>query len=273
MALKILTAHIAVGPLWTKLVTAGYAHRISWCQLEYMETCSLITIHALPDKETVDKAIGIFEALLKELVSADPNGNGGLNLTEVQRMADRVGWHYIRETESDPFLVVAAAIAKAERYGEGREDQVHRRIYPRKTVETLLKKPREYWMEMLIKYFVNNGYSSTQVVPVDESLENELRKEEQKSCQEKPPTEMQYAEGSRRAASKPRHKSGNAVGEESNVAVDEDGRNNNVLPAVEERKEEAGASGSALTEYDGPLEEQLKEKPFPFGEHVSLMLP
>ncbi|CAG7818402.1 unnamed protein product, partial [Allacma fusca] len=38
MALKTLTAHLAVGPLWDKFVTKGQAHRISWCQLEYADT-------------------------------------------------------------------------------------------------------------------------------------------------------------------------------------------------------------------------------------------
>lgn len=165
MALKVLTAHIAVGPLWTKLVTAGYAHRISWCQLEYLENCSLITIHALPNKDAVEKSTAIFQKTLQELVSED-NGNEGLDLAEVRRMADRVGWHYIRETESDPFLVVASAIAKAERYGEGSQEQVNNRIFPRIIVDGLMAKPKQYWMDILKSYFVNNGHFSTQVVPV-----------------------------------------------------------------------------------------------------------
>ncbi|CAL8086532.1 unnamed protein product [Orchesella dallaii] len=270
MALKILTAHVAVGPLWSKLVTAGYAHRISWCQLEYKETCSLITIHALPDDETVSKSLEIVEATLNELANGDVNNNNeGLNLKDIQAMADRVGWHYIRETESEPFLVVAAAIAKAERYGEGSMEQVDNRICPRVIVDKLLQKPREFWMELMSKYFISNGRYLTQVVPVDDEMMKQLQLEEQKTSQEKPSSEMQYAAGSRRAASKPRRKSSNAVGEESNVAVDEDGRNNNMIADVNEGKKEDGAIGGpgTVSEYDGPLEEQLKERPFPFGDH------
>lgn len=98
-------------------------------------------------------------------------------------------------------------------------------------------------------------------------MEKELRQDDdQKSVQEKSNFEMQYAEGSRRAASKPRRKTDNAVGEESNVAIDEDGRNNNVLPKSADKTEDGAATGLKL--YDGPLEEQLKERPFPFGDHV-----
>ncbi|ODN03717.1 hypothetical protein Ocin01_02955 [Orchesella cincta] len=235
--------------LGAKLVTAGYAHRISWCQLEYKETCSLITIHALPDNDTVSKSLEIVEATLKELTNGDVNNNNeGLNLKDIKAMADR-----------------PAAIAKAERYGEGSKEQVDNRICPRVIVERLLQKPREFWLELLSKYFISNGHYLTQVVPVDDEMMKQLQQEEQKAFQEKPSTEMQYAAGSRRAASKPRRKSSNAVGEESNVAVDEDGRNNNV---IEEKKEEGAMGGAgSVSDYDGPLEEQLKEKPFPFGDH------
>lgn len=167
MAMKVLTAHIAVGPLWSKLVTAGLSHRISWCQLEYLETCSLITVHGVANMEAAQKVLDLTRATLNELVSGDENGNvTGLNMAEVQQMADRMGWHYLRETESDPFLVIASAVAKAERYGQGTQEQVEKRVAPRAIVQGLMNKPKEFWMNLFVKYFVNNPFYSTQVVPL-----------------------------------------------------------------------------------------------------------
>lgn len=158
MAIKVLTAHIAVGPMWTKVVTAGNAHRISWCQLEYLDTCSLVTIHGIQGEEMADKIMNVAKDTVDELLS-------DIHLDEIRAMADRVGWHYIRELESEPFLMIASAIAKAERYGDGTKEQVEKRMRPRLTFDVLLEKPKEYWSEILSKYFKNNPMFATKVLP------------------------------------------------------------------------------------------------------------
>jgi hypothetical protein len=163
MAMKVVTAHIAVGPMWTKIVTAGNAHRISWCQLEYKEACSLITVHGILTEEVADNVIKAAAETVDELLS-DPSSGESLKLDEIRAMADRVGWHYIRELESEPFLMVASAIAKSHRYGGGDKDQVKKRMRPRLVFDELLKKPREFWIRILTKWFKENPMFATKVV-------------------------------------------------------------------------------------------------------------
>jgi hypothetical protein len=94
LALKVLTAHLAVGPLWNQFVTSGLAHRISWCQLEYLETCSLITMHGLLSDDLTENVA----KETREIISGLADGRKELlNLEELRAMTDRVGWHAVRE--------------------------------------------------------------------------------------------------------------------------------------------------------------------------------
>lgn len=163
MSIKVLSAHLAIGPMWTKLVTTGLAHRISWCQLEYSESCSLITVHGLRDLETAENVVNLTNETIDELMSESPDK--GLKLDEIRAMADRVGWHYIREFESEPFLMIASAIAKAERYGEGSPEQVKLRMRPRIIFDELLKKPIQFWLDVMKKHFVDAPIFCTKVLP------------------------------------------------------------------------------------------------------------
>jgi len=80
--------------------------------------------------------------------------------------------------------------------------------------------------------------------------------------------EMNFATSSKRAASRPRRKANNAMAEESNVAVDDDGRNANlVLPDQDKGAQEI------KEKQKGHIEEFLKSNPFPIMERVSFTLP
>ena len=94
LALKVLTAHLAVGPLWDEFVTSGLAHRISWCTLEYKTFCSLITMHGIQGDELTEKACTETKRIIAEMAT---EGTEVLKLDEVRSMADRVGWHYVSE--------------------------------------------------------------------------------------------------------------------------------------------------------------------------------
>ena len=76
--------------------------------------------------------------------------------------------------------------------------------------------------------------------------------------------EMNFQTGSKRASTRPRRKGNNAVAEESNVAIEEDGRNNNLGLEKGDKKE--------LEYKEGQLEEAVKRNPFPFGSHVSKLI-
>lgn len=163
MAIKVISAHLAVGPMWNKLVTAGLAHRISWCQLEYVESCSLVTVHGINDVETAENIVSLTNQTIDELLSNEPDK--GMKLEEIRAMADRVGWHYIREFESEPFLMIASAIAKAERYGGGSKEQVKLRMRPRLVFDELLKKPLQFWLDILKTHFKDASMFCTKVLP------------------------------------------------------------------------------------------------------------
>lgn len=160
MALKVLSAHLAVGPLWTKLVTSGISHRISWCQLDYIDCCALVTVHGIKDIGTAEEITQVVSETIDELLS-----NSGLQIEEIRAMADRVGWHYIREFESEPFLMVASAIAKAERYGSGSKEQVEMRLRPRLVFDSLVEKPIGYWLDTMKTYFRDQPMFCTKVLP------------------------------------------------------------------------------------------------------------
>ena len=162
MALKTLTAHLAVGPLWDSFVAQGHAHRISWCQLEYADTCSLITVHGIKSDEIVEKVVQETPKLISSLLEGNKSK---LVLSDIKAMADRVGWHYVREMESEPFLVLASAISKAERYGMGTVEQAELRCHPRVVFNNLMEKPLEYWVDLLKGYFVDQGPFITKVLP------------------------------------------------------------------------------------------------------------
>lgn len=80
----------------------------------------------------------------------------------------------------------------------------------------------------------------------------------EKMVQEEPSGD--FAATSRRAASRPRRAT-SSVGQEANVAVEDDGRNEPVLPST-------SAENSTL----GLLEEHLALNPFPFGNFVRVLL-
>jgi len=92
LALKVLTAHLAVGPLWDEFVQSGVAHRITWCQLEYLETCDLITMHGINGEENLEKICNDTKRIIAEMADA---GKQVINLEDIRAMADRVGWHYV----------------------------------------------------------------------------------------------------------------------------------------------------------------------------------
>jgi hypothetical protein len=69
---------------------------------------------------------------------------------------------------------------------------------------------------------------------------------------------MHFTRSSRRASSRPRRRSENPVGQEANVAVDDDGRNAGIIPPTD-----------STTSDLGLLEEHLQINPFPFGDFVS----
>lgn len=159
MALKSITAHLAVGPLWDQLVVRGTAHRISWCQLEYKENCSLITFHGLTSNEDVDKVVRETPQIIEEMVDKFNEET----LAQLHSMADRVGWHYVREMECDPYLIIASAICKTERYCAG--DQLAAKLQPRSAFEKLAAKPAGYWMDLLKTYFLDTPVIITKVIP------------------------------------------------------------------------------------------------------------
>jgi len=161
MALKVLTAHLAVSPLWTKIVTGGYAHRISWCQLEYSETCSLLTVHGIKNDQGAEAVTKILQDTIAEAATQD----GCLKVAEIRAMMDRVKWHYVRELESEPYLILASAVSKADRYGNGDQDQLEKRIHPGLVFDDLKSKPIEFWMQTLKTYAVDGGLFFTRVLP------------------------------------------------------------------------------------------------------------
>jgi len=162
--MKVVTAHFAVGPMWTKIVTAGHAHRISWCQLEYKDACSLVTVHGIKGEEMAERVLEIARETVAELLGSE-GSPGSLVLDEIRAMADRVGWHYIRELESEPFLMVASAIAKAERYGDGEQEQLKKRMRPRLIFDRLLEMPRQFWIDIIEQLFKLNPMFATKVIP------------------------------------------------------------------------------------------------------------
>lgn len=161
MALKVLTAHLAVGNLWNHFVTNGIVQRISWCQLEYLDFCSLITFHGIMNDEAANRIRKETDEILAELAD---EGKSQLKLEEIQAMADRVGWHYVREVESDPFLMIASSIAKGDRYGGGEREQLEKRLNPLPGYQELKNKSIDYWRGLIQKYFINGTYC-TKVLP------------------------------------------------------------------------------------------------------------
>lgn len=160
--LKYLT-DFSVAPLQQEFVEIDnpFANLVSYSLYENSETCLYLMFQGVP-KEKLHLIKPKLDTVFKAIVDKED-----IDMKRLKSIINRQKLEYLSNLEISPHSSVANLLINQMLFGHSEED-LKQRINPLADLEKMDQEPKEYWVQLLSKWFVNNVVVSIQGVPSTE---------------------------------------------------------------------------------------------------------
>ncbi|KAF5295450.1 hypothetical protein FQA39_LY13111 [Lamprigera yunnana] len=164
--LKYLT-DFSVAPLQKEFVEIEdpYASLVSYSLCENSESCLYLNFQGVPNSK-LELIKPKLDEVFKKIVE-----DSNIDMKRIISIIKRQKLEYLSGLEHSPHSAVAHLLIAHMLYGK-REEDLKKRINPLEDLDKTLEEPKEYWLNLLSKWFVNNLAISVQGVP---SIEEQQR--------------------------------------------------------------------------------------------------
>lgn len=160
--LKYLT-DFSVAPLQKEFVEIEdpFASLVTYSLYENSESCLYLLFKGVP-KNKLDLVKPKLDIVLKSIVDQED-----IDMKRVKSIINRQKLEYLSGLEISPHSAVANLLITQMLYGHTEED-LKQRINPLEDLDKMNEEPKDYWVQLLSKWFVNNTVVSIQGVPSTE---------------------------------------------------------------------------------------------------------
>ncbi|XP_017774305.1 PREDICTED: uncharacterized protein C05D11.1-like [Nicrophorus vespilloides] len=176
--MKYLT-DFAVSPLQKEFVEISdpYASKVVYNLCENSETCLYFLFQNVPKHK-----LSLIKPKLMEILQRIVDTND-IDMDRMKNIINRLKLESLSNMENSPHHTVAFMIIGHMLYGYTKED-LQQRVNPLTDLEKMMEEPKEYWVHLLKKYFIDNNMISIEGEPSIEeqqtmALEEKSRIEQQ----------------------------------------------------------------------------------------------